>query len=66
MSETLLFNLPTVLIPALSDTDLQRWRSTTVKSLTEAEDLLDTVESDGHRQRELIVSGSSAFVVRWR
>ena len=66
MPDTLMSEVPTVLMPALSGTDLHRWRSTTVKTLTDAEYLLDVVESDGHREWERIIHGSSAFVVRWR
>ena len=42
------------------------WSLTTVSDLTDAEDLLDSLESHGVEERELIVLGNSSFAVRWR
>ncbi len=68
MSDTLTFSVPTVLMPSLSARSVsgrRRWRSVLVETLTEAEDLLDEAETDGHTERELVVQGGT-FVVRWR
>ena len=42
------------------------WRSAVVSELSAAEELLDRAEEQGYRQRELVVLGNSAFLVRWR
>jgi hypothetical protein len=42
------------------------WQLTTVDDLTDAEDLLDSLEAHGHVDRELVVLGNSCFAVRWR
>ncbi len=42
------------------------WQLTTVDDLTDAEDLLDSLESRGYEDRELVVLGNSCFAVRWR
>ena len=42
------------------------WRSATVSELSVAEELLDWAETEGYRQRELVVLGNSTFLVRWR
>jgi hypothetical protein len=66
MSETLTFNLATIEMPCLTPAKHPRWSSALVGSLTEAEQLLDVIEADRYRERELLVQGSRAFVVRWR
>jgi hypothetical protein len=42
------------------------WVSVVVSDLSAAEELLDRAEADGYRQRELVVMGTAAFLVRWR
>jgi len=42
------------------------WQLKTLDDLTDAEDLLDSLESSGYQDRELIVLGNSCFAVRWR
>ena len=42
------------------------WQLTTVDDLTDAEDLLDSLEAHGYHNRELVVLGNSCFAVRWR
>jgi hypothetical protein len=42
------------------------WQLTTVSSLLDAEELLDTLENQGVAERELVVLGNSTFAVRWR
>jgi hypothetical protein len=42
------------------------WQLATVDDLTDAEDLLDSLECRGYEDRELVVLGNSCFAVRWR
>jgi hypothetical protein len=42
------------------------WHLTTVSTLREAEDLLDSLEAQGITERELVILGNSCFAVRWR
>jgi hypothetical protein len=42
------------------------WQLATVTDLTDAEDLLDSLEAQGIEERELVVLGNSCFAVRWR
>ena len=42
------------------------WQLATVEGLTEAEDMLDSLEAHGYADRELVVLGNSSFAVRWR
>ena len=42
------------------------WHLTTVSALSDAEELLDTLEFQGYAERELVVLGNSCFAVRWR
>lgn len=42
------------------------WNLATVTALSDAEDLLDTLEFQGFAERELVVLGNSSFAVRWR
>jgi hypothetical protein len=42
------------------------WRTTTVASLGDAEDLLDSLEACGFEERELRIPGNAHFEVRWR
>lgn len=42
------------------------WQLATVTNLTEAEDMLDSLEAHGCEDRELVVLGNSCFAVRWR
>lgn len=42
------------------------WNLTTVTALSDAEDLLDSLEMQGYEERELMVLGNSCFAVRWR
>jgi len=73
MSETLTFDVPTEVTPALSDSQTTAkaaasavWQTATVSTLDEVERLLDRAEKDGHREHELTVLGPGMFVVRWR
>jgi hypothetical protein len=66
MSETLTFNLATIEMPSLTFANLYRWSSVLVGSLFEAEQLLDVIEADRYRERELIIQGARVFMVRWR
>jgi hypothetical protein len=45
---------------------MAKWTLTTVDDLTAAEELLDTLENAGFRERELLVLGNASFAVRWR
>jgi hypothetical protein len=42
------------------------WQLATVHNLSEAEDILDSLEAHGCEDRELVVLGNSCFAVRWR
>lgn len=42
------------------------WQSTTLHSLTDVEDLLDSLEAHGVVSREVTVVNSGTFAVRWR
>lgn len=42
------------------------WQLAAVNDLTHAEDMLDSLESHGYEDRELVVLGNSCFAVRWR
>ncbi len=42
------------------------WQLTTLDDLSDAEDLLDSLEAHGYADRELILLGNSSFAVRWR
>ena len=71
MTETLPFEVPTCVMPALGDrdgavVDHHHWHSVVAASLTEAERLLDQSERSGYRERALVVCTPGLFVVRWR
>jgi hypothetical protein len=42
------------------------WQLATVNALSDAEELLDTLENQGYAERELVVLGDSCFAIRWR
>ncbi|HEY2910917.1 MAG TPA: hypothetical protein VGI99_11765 [Gemmataceae bacterium] len=42
------------------------WQLATVDDLTDAEQMLDSLEASGYQDRELVVLGNSCFAVRWR
>lgn len=42
------------------------WQMASLASLSDAEDLLDYLEANGHSRRELITLGHRCFAVRWR
>lgn len=44
----------------------REWQVTTVTTLREAEDLLDSLEAKGFGERELVILGNDAFAIRWR
>lgn len=44
----------------------REWQVTTVSTLRDAEDLLDSLEAHGFGERELVVLAQDAFAVRWR
>ena len=71
MSETLSFDVPTCIMPALNlaaaaAPDRPLWNSVVASSLTEAERLLDQSERQGYRERALVVCTPKLFLVRWR
>ena len=43
-----------------------RWQTAVTDSLADATVMLDWLERDGHRERELQIVGQSHFIVRWR
>jgi hypothetical protein len=71
VSETLPFDVPTCLMPALNPADEAAadrppWNSAVASSLTEAERLLDQSERQGYCERMLVVYRPKLFLVRWR
>jgi hypothetical protein len=56
--------LPTV--QSTSQPTRVEWHLTTVSTLREAEDMLDSLEAQGITERELVILGNSCFAVRWR
>jgi len=42
------------------------WRVRTVASLSQVEDLLDSLEAHGVKHREVLAIGNNVFAVRWR
>jgi hypothetical protein len=42
------------------------WQFATVASLSEVEDLLDSLESHGVAEREVVTVQNNRFTVRWR
>jgi hypothetical protein len=70
MTETVTFDVPTLLMSALprrsGDVDCVPWQSVAVSSLTEAEQLLDQYETRGSHGRALVVCKRDLFLVRWR
>jgi len=42
------------------------WKSTTLKRLSDVEDLLDCLEASGFAEREMETRGNCTFNVRWR
>jgi len=42
------------------------WHLRTVVSLRDAEALLDCLEGQGYKERELVILGKASFAVRWR
>ena len=42
------------------------WQTTTLTSLREVEELLDSLEVHGIAEREVVAIGNSTFAVRWR
>lgn len=42
------------------------WQLRTVVSLRDAEQLLDCLEAQGYKERELVILGKASFAVRWR
>jgi hypothetical protein len=53
--------------PFIDNRDVQPdWHVATVAALSDAEELLDTLESHGYAERELVVMSNSCFAVRWR
>lgn len=49
-----------------SQSTTKEWQIASLASLSDAEDLLDYLEANGHSQRELITLGNRCFAVRWR
>jgi hypothetical protein len=69
--ETQTFDLPTLVMPALSvakcaTPDARLWHSVVAASLIEAEQLLDQSEREGYHEQTLVVCTPGLFVVRWR
>jgi hypothetical protein len=46
--------------------DPTAWYSVVAHDLSVAEGLLDWAEGEGYQERELVVLGNAAFLVRWR
>jgi hypothetical protein len=42
------------------------WQLATVSALCDAEEMLDHLECQGYKERELLILGNSCFAVRWR
>lgn len=42
------------------------WHLRTVAGLRDAEELLDCLEAQGYKDRELVILGKASFAVRWR
>jgi len=42
------------------------WQLRTVAGLRDAEELLDCLEAQGYKERELVILGQASFAVRWR
>jgi hypothetical protein len=42
------------------------WQLRTVSGLRDAEELLDCLEAQGYKERELVILGKASFAVRWR
>ena len=42
------------------------WQLAMMDSLTDAEELLDSLEAHGVEHRELLILGNATFAVRWR
>jgi len=42
------------------------WRVKTVSTLSQVEDLLDSLEAHGVAHREVLAIGNNVFAVRWR
>jgi hypothetical protein len=42
------------------------WHLRTVAGLRDAEELLDCLEAQGFKERELVMLGKASFAVRWR
>ena len=42
------------------------WQLRTVAGLRDAEELLDCLEAQGYKYRELVILGKASFAVRWR
>lgn len=54
-------SLPLPVLP-----EAKAWRSCLVKSLADAEELLDRLEACHFEEREFIIHDNSSFEVRWR
>jgi hypothetical protein len=46
--------------------EMGEWSLRTVSALRDAEELLDCLEAQGYKERELVILGKSSFAVRWR
>jgi hypothetical protein len=42
------------------------WHVAQVETLSDAEDFLDALETQGVEHRELVILGNSTFAIRWR
>ena len=42
------------------------WQIRTVAGLRDAEELMDSLEAQGYKERELVMLGKASFAVRWR
>lgn len=64
MSDTQSINVSTEIAQALSAAT--EWRTATVSTLAEVEELFNQAERDGYREHELTVLGPNVYYVRWR
>jgi hypothetical protein len=54
------------LVQTVLDTREAEWHVTTLRSLSQVEDLLDSLENHGVEKREVIALSNDCFAVRWQ
>ena len=53
-------------VPVNPDPPVREWQTATLTNLREVEDLLDALEAQGVKEREVVAIGDTTFAVRWR